>query len=120
MSEAKVVVYAKDTCTTCRELFELLRDKGIDHSTVEYHVTGLTEAEIRDLLLKLKATPRDVLRQREPLVAELGLEDPQRISDDELITLMTKHPQLLQRPIVIRGDRGVLARPVDRVLELFE
>ena len=57
---------------------------------------------------------------REPLVAELGLLDGDGVGDDELIALMAQHPELLQRPIVVRGDRAVLARPVERVLELLD
>lgn len=120
MTEPELLVYEKDTCTTCRNLFTLLRDKGIDYESVEYHMTGLTDREIRQLLVKLSATPRDILRTREPLVRELGLDDPERVSDEDLIAQMVEHPELVQRPIVIRGDRGVLARPVERVLELFD
>jgi len=83
--------------------------------------TGLTEEQIRDLLDKAGLRPRDVLRRREPLVAELGLDDEDALSDDaSLITLIAEHPRLLQRPIVVRGDRALLARPVDRVLELLD
>jgi arsenate reductase len=113
-----LTVYEKPTCSTCRRLAELLRERGIDFETVEYHVTGLTEDELRDLLRKAGAGPRDVLRTREPLVAELGL--PGRRSDDELIALMAEHPELVQRPIVVRGDRALLARPIERVLELLD
>jgi arsenate reductase len=115
----ELTVYEKPTCTTCRKLAELLRERGIDFESVEYHVTGLTEAEIRDLLRKAGAGPRDVLRMREPLVKELGLDDPDRHSDDELIALMAQHPQLVERPIVVRGEQAVLARPIERVLELL-
>lgn len=115
-----LTVYEKPTCTTCRNLHALLTERGIDFDTVEYHVTGLSEQEIRDLLDKAGVGPRDVLRTREPLVKELGLDDPARHSDDELITLMAQHPELVQRPIVVRGDRAVLARPVERVLELLD
>lgn len=115
-----LTVYEKPTCTTCRSLHALLTERGIDFDTVEYHVTGLSEEQIRDLLRKAGAGPRDVLRTREPLAAELGLDDPARHSDDELIALMARHPELVQRPIVVRGDRAVLARPVERVLELLD
>ena len=57
---------------------------------------------------------------REPLVAELGLDDEDTVSDDALITLIAEHPRLLQRPIAVRGDRALLARPVERVLELLD
>lgn len=115
-----LTVYEKPTCTTCRRLAALLHEHGIDFETVEYHVTGLTEPEIRELLRKAGAGPRDVLRMGEPLVRELGLDDPATHSDDELVALMAEHPELVQRPIVVRGDRAVLARPVERVLELLD
>jgi arsenate reductase len=114
-----LTVYEKPTCTTCRNLSALLAERGIEPERVNYHVTGLTEAEIRDLLGKAGASPRDVLRTREPAYAELGLGE-REVSDDELIALMAQHPQLVQRPIVVRGDRAVLARPVERVLELLD
>lgn len=120
MPDPQLVVYEKNTCSTCGNLFTLLRERGIDYETVEYHVTGLSDAEIRDLLVKLSAGARDILRIREPLVEKLGLQDSERFSDDDLIALMVAHPQLVQRPIVVRGDRAVLARPVERVLELFD
>jgi arsenate reductase len=114
-----LTVYEKPTCTTCRNLSALLAERGIEPERVDYHVTGLTEAEIRDLLAKAGASPRDVLRTREPAYTELGLGE-RDVSDDELIALMAEHPQLVQRPIVVRGDRAVLARPVERVLELLD
>jgi len=115
---ADVTVYEKRTCSTCRQLSELLTERGIDFERVEYHVEGLDEATLRDLLRKADLRPGDVLRRREPLVAELGL-DEQLPPDDELIALMVEHPQLVQRPIVVRGERAVLARPVERVLDIL-
>jgi arsenate reductase len=114
---AELTVYEKPTCTTCRNLVSLLEERGIAMERIDYHVTGLTGPELRGLLEKAGLGPRDVLRTREPLVAELGL--PGERSDEELIALMAEHPQLVQRPIVVRGDRAVLARPVERVLELL-
>lgn len=115
---AELTVYEKPTCTTCRNLYALLTERGVDFESVEYHVTGLSESELRDLLRKLGTSPREVLRMREPLVKELGL-DREDVSDDELIARMVEHPVLVQRPIVVRGERAVLARPVERVLELL-
>lgn len=114
-----LTVYEKPTCTTCRRLRDLLVERGIDFQTVEYHVTGLSEADLRALLQRMGARPRDVLRTREPLVAELGLAE-RDVTDDELIALMVEHPALVQRPIVVNGDRAVLARPVERVLEILD
>ncbi len=116
-----LVVYEKRTCTTCRTLAALLTERGVDFDRVEYHVEGLPEEKLRELLRKGGMRPADVLRRREPLVAELGLDgDEGDLPDeDELIRLMAEHPEIVQRPIVERGDRAVLARPVERVLELL-
>ena len=117
-AEDRVVVYEKRTCTTCRKLAALLDERGVDYDRVEYHVEGLTEEQLRSLLAKAGLSPADVLRRREPLVAELGL-DESLPGDDELIALMVEHPMLVQRPIVERGERAVLARPVENVLEIL-
>lgn len=111
---AELTVYEKPTCTTCRNLFQLLTERGIDFDTVEYHVTGLSEEELRGLLARMGARPHDVLRMREPGAAEAA-----KLDDDALIAAMVERPELVQRPIVVRGDRAVLARPVERVLELL-
>jgi arsenate reductase (glutaredoxin) len=115
----RLTVYEKPTCTTCRNLAELLRDRGIDYDAVDYHVFGLTEDEVRELVRKAGVPARELFRTREPVYAELGLGE-REVSDEEAIALMAEHPQLLQRPVVVRGERAVLARPVERVLELLD
>lgn len=116
---AELTVYEKRTCTTCRKLAALLAERGVDFDRVEYHVEGLPEEKLRELLRKGGMRPADVLRRREPKVAELGLDGEELPDDDELIRLMAEHPEIVQRPIVERGDRAVLARPVERVLEIL-
>jgi arsenate reductase len=116
---AELTVYEKPTCTTCKNLFTLLTENGIDFERVNYHVDPLPESKIRELIAKTGGTAHDVLRKKEPIYKELGL-DQREVSDDDLIKLMAEHPQLLQRPIVERGDRAVLARPVERALDLLE
>jgi arsenate reductase len=116
---ADITVYEKRTCSTCRNLFTLLTERGVDFDQVEYHVEGISEERIRELLAKAGISAREALRVREPLVAELGLARDD-ITDDELVPLMAEHPELLQRPIVVRGERAVLARPLERVLELLD
>jgi arsenate reductase (glutaredoxin) len=115
----RITVYEKRTCTTCRNLFELLTERGVDFDTVDYHVEPLPADRIRELLAKANMRPREALRTKEPMVAEQDLlrED---LPDEELIELMAEHPALLQRPIVERCDRAVLARPIERALELLD
>lgn len=116
---SELTIYEVKSCSTCRNLSALLAERGVEYEGVEYHQTGLDEATIRDLLAKSGLAPRDVLRLREPLVEELGLLD-ESVSDDALIAAMAEHPRLMQRPIAVRGDRALLARPVERVLELLD
>ena len=116
---AELMVYEKRTCTTCKNLALLLQERGIDFDRVDYHVEPLSEDEIRELVGKTGRPARELFRAREPVYAELGLGEHEP-DDDEAIRLMAEHPQLMQRPVVVRGDRAVLARPVERVLELLD
>jgi arsenate reductase (glutaredoxin) len=116
---AELTVYEKPTCTTCRNLVAMLEERGIDFDRVNYHVYPLTEPELRALIAKTGGSPAEVLRRKEPVYKELRL-DSRQASDDELFALMAEHPQLLERPVVERGDRAVLARPIERVLELLD
>jgi arsenate reductase (glutaredoxin) len=116
---AELMVYEKRTCTTCKNLAVLLQERGIDFDRVDYHVEPLSKDEIRDLVSKTGRPARELFRAREPVYEELGLAEREP-DDDEAIRLMTEHPELMQRPVVVRGDRAVLARPVERVLELLD
>lgn len=115
---APLTVYEKPTCTTCRKLVALLREEGVDFDRVNYMIDPFDEPTLRRLLRKAGLGPRDVLRVREPAYAELGLGDPER-TDEEILGALLAHPELVQRPIVERGERAVLARPVERVRLLF-
>jgi arsenate reductase len=97
---------------------KLLRESGIPYEKVNYYVEPLTKKKLTDLVRKMKIKPRDLLRKSEPIYKELGLASDE-FSDSELIGLMIEHPDLLQRPIVERGDRAVLGRPTENVKELL-
>lgn len=116
---SRLTVYEKRACSTCRTLASLLEERGIPFERVDYHVEPLPEAKIRELVRKAGVPARDLLRRREAIHDELGLGE-REVGDDEAIALMAAHPELLQRPVVERGDRAVLARPVERVLELLD
>jgi arsenate reductase (glutaredoxin) len=116
---AELPVYEKRTCTTCKNLATLLEERGIDFERVDYHVEPLTEAQIRKLVRKTGRPARDLFRARESVYAELGLADREP-DDAEAIALMAAHPELMQRPVIVRGDRAVLGRPIERVLELLD
>ena len=113
-----LTIYEKPTCTTCRKLHALLTELGVDFRSIDYHTTGISESELRELLRKMRCNPREILRVREPLVEELRLEEA-GVFDDELIAQMSANPALLQRPIAVHGDRALLARPIEQVFELI-
>jgi len=95
-----------------------LRESGVDFSKVNYYIEPLSEEKLRDLLKKMDITPRELLRTSESIYRELEL-GKKDLSDDEIISLMIEHPDLMQRPIVERGDRAVLGRPTENVKALL-
>src|SRR5215211_1270523 len=96
----------------------LLRESGVPFEKVNYYTEPLSEGKLRELLRKMKLGPRDILRKSEPVYKELGLAKGD-FSDDQIIALMVEHPDLIQRPIVERGERAVLGRPTENVRELL-
>ena len=97
---------------------KLLRESGIPFEKINYYIEPLTKKKLTELVRKMNIKPRDLVRKSEPIYKELGLTSGQ-FSDAELIGLMVEHPDLLQRPIVERGDRAVLGRPTEKVKELL-
>jgi arsenate reductase len=97
---------------------KLLRESGIAFEKVNYYVEPLSRKRLSELLRKMNLKPRDLLRKGEAVYKELGLGED-KFSDSELIGLMVEHPDLIQRPIVERGDRAVLGRPTENVKELL-
>lgn len=111
---ADVTIYHKPTCTTCRQAIQVLKDSGKPFKTVNYYEQPFTRAQLKGLLKKAGLSPRDILRTKEDDYKELGLAK-KNLSEDELIDMMVKHPDLIQRPIVEKGERAILARPAETV-----
>ena len=97
---------------------KLLRESSVDFEKVNYYIEPLSQRKLRDLLRKIGIKPRELLRTSESVYRELNL-GKSELSDDEIIALMVKHPDLIQRPIVERGNRAVLGRPVENVKALL-
>ena len=85
---------------------------------VNYFLDPLDEITLREILSKAGLSPRDVIRTRDRVYSELNL-DSDDLSDDVLLAALVEYPSLLQRPIVVRGDRAVLGRPIENVRALF-
>ncbi len=118
MSEERIVVYEKPTCTTCRRLSRMLRERGIEFDAIDYTIDPISREKLVELTRKMGISPRELLRKREEIYKTLDLGRPDA-TDDEILDAMAEHPTLVQRPIVERGDRAVLARPPEKVEEIL-
>jgi arsenate reductase len=114
----RITVYQKPTCSTCRQVYTALKESGVDFDAVDYYVDPIPKAKLRELLAKMKLKPRDLLRTKEEIYRKLQLGN-QELSDDEIIDAMVAHPDLIQRPIVEKGARAILARPAERLREIL-
>ena len=113
-----VTIYQKPTCSTCRKVVKLVEESGRPFSAVNYYETPLTETKLKALLKKAGLTAKDVMRTKEKMYQTLDLSDADK-SEDELIGLLVKHPDLLQRPLVEKGETVILARPPETVETLL-
>jgi len=113
-----IIVYQKPTCTTCRKVHAALVESGVDFDAVDYYVDPIPKPKLIELLRKMNMRPRQLLRTKEAIykTLELGERD---LSDEEIVDLMVAHPDLLQRPIVEKGSRAILARPPERLKEIL-
>jgi arsenate reductase len=109
-------LYHNPRCGKSRQTLELLRERGIEPTIIEYLKTPPDAAELRRILGLLGLTPRRLLRKRE--AAEAGLDDA-ALSDDELIAGMVANPITIERPILVTTDRAALGRPPEAVLALL-
>ena len=113
----KITVYEKPTCTTCRKLNKLFEENNIDWKKVNYFIEPFTENKLSGLLKKTGLKPFDVLRRAEPDFKLAGIDKDS--SDKEVVAAMVKFPAIIQRPIVEVGDKAVLARPIEKALDLI-
>ncbi len=112
-----VVIYHNPRCSKSRQTLQLLRDRGIEPEIVEYLKTPPDADTLRRILAMLGIGPRDLMRRKEAIYKELGLADEH--DDERLIAAMVEHPKLIERPIVVAGERAAIGRPPENVLEIL-
>jgi len=113
-----VTIYHNPRCSKSRQALDLLRDKGIEPEIVEYLKTPPDAKTLAGLLDMLGLEPRDLMRRKEKEYKELGLDDP-NLGRESLIAAMVDHPKLIERPIVIKGEKAALGRPPEDVLRIL-
>ena len=105
-------------CSKSRQTLALLEESGVAHEIVDYQKAPPSVAELKKILRKLGLKAHDIVRKGEARYAELGLKD-RDVSEDELIALMAENPILIERPIVVAGEKAALGRPPEQVLKIL-
>jgi arsenate reductase len=113
-----VTIYHNPRCSKSRQTLQLLQDKGIEPTIVEYLELPPDAVTLDAILKQLDMEPRDLMRQKEPEYETLNLGDP-GLSREVLIQAMVEHPMLIERPIVVANKKAALGRPPENVLEIL-
>ena len=114
----KITIYEKPTCTTCRKVANALTDNGIHFEKVNYYIKPFSKTKLETLLKKMKMKPSELLRKKEKVYKDLKFKE-KNYTEKQILDLMVKYPDLVQRPIVEKGAIAILARPAERIKELF-
>ncbi|MFM1896815.1 MAG: Arsenate reductase [Pseudomonadota bacterium] len=114
-----ITLYHNPDCSKSRAVLALLEQNDITPDIVYYLDQPPATGQLKELLAKLHLEVRDILRRSEPEFEDLGLEDTS-LSDDILLDILSRHPQLLQRPILVKGDSAIIGRPPEKVLQWLD
>ena len=112
-----MIVYHNSKCSKSRNAIEFLREKGVDFSVVEYLKTPLNKEELKNIVAKLGIDPVDLIRKGEPEFKENFKN--KSLTNNEWLDAMVKFPKLIERPIVLTDVKAIVARPTERINELF-
>lgn len=114
----RVTIYQKPTCTTCRKVSVILQRRGVETDAINYYLDPIPKEKLKELLFKMNMSAKELLRTKENIYKELEIADS-NFTEDYIIDLMLKHPDLIQRPIVERANKAIIARPPEKVLEIL-
>lgn len=113
-----VTIYHNPRCSKSRQTLQLLEERKLEPRVIEYLKQPPDAKTLRQILQRLGMQPRDLLRSKEKEYKEAGLDDPS-LSDDQIIEKMIAHPRLMERPIVVHGDKAAIGRPPENVLKIL-
>jgi arsenate reductase len=113
-----LTLYHNPRCSKSRGALEILEARGLTPTVVRYLDNPLDAAQLHSLLVKLDISPRQLLRTVEEEYKTLNLGDA-GLSDEQLIGAMAAHPKLIERPILVAGDKAVIGRPPEKILEIL-
>lgn len=113
-----VTIYHNPRCSKSRQTLALLQQRGIAPEVILYLKTPPSVPELTALLKSLALPPRALLRTHEPLCKSLDLDNP-NVTDAQLLEILSRHPELIERPIVIHNDQARIGRPPEAILEIL-
>lgn len=114
-----VTIFHNPQCSKSRGALGILRERQVDHDVIEYLNAPPDRATLARILTLLGGPPGALVR-RDARYEELGLRETDHATRDQVLDLLLKHPELMERPVVVAGDRAVIGRPPERVLELLD
>ncbi|OQA57937.1 MAG: Arsenate reductase [Candidatus Omnitrophica bacterium ADurb.Bin277] len=114
----KITIYQKPACSTCKEVCQILKDANVDFESVDYYTAPVPKTKLRELAQKLGTSLKDLVRTKEQVYRDLRLAE-KNLTEEQLLDLIVIYPDLLQRPIVERGEKAVLAKPARKVKEFL-
>lgn len=117
---AAIIIYHNPRCGKSRATLQLLRDRGVEPEVIDYQKTPPDPGELEAICQKLGAHPTDIVRTKEKLFNELGLSVMDTRSEWEWLELLHDYPRLIERPIVVRGERAAIGRPPENVAALLD
>lgn len=112
-----ITIYHNNRCSKSREGLCYLEDKKVDFQVINYIENTPTVAELKDLLKKLNIPALDLVRKKEAIWMEQF--KGKELSEEEIIRAMIENPKLIERPIIVNGDKAVIARPTEKINEIL-
>ncbi len=114
---SRLLIYHNGECSKCKGLYDILAEKGVEADYKFYLHEALTVEELKGLLNKLQLSAKEILRTSEPLFATQF--EGKELSDEVWLQAIVDNPVLLQRPIVVNGDKAIIARPPEKVVDIL-
>lgn len=114
----EIQIWHKKTCSKSCEVMNVLKEEGIKPTVFEYIVTPPTEEQIRDILKKLGIPAEELIRKKEPIYKEKFAD--KKMTEEKWIKAMVKYPILIERPIIIKGNKAIIGRPTEKVIPFVE
>ena len=115
---AEITIYQKPTCTTCKEVYQILKEVNVDFDAIDYFTDPIPKTKLQELIRKLGVPVEELIRKKDQLFSDLRLGE-KKLTENQWLDLLAIYPDLLQRPIVEKGDKAIVARPAKKIREFL-